>query len=410
MNIVFCFPYRGVGGVSLLFSRIANYLSKKRCVFVVDYKDGFMAKNIEASVKLIEYDEQTPAVIPENTIVVFQAMTPWSIFSSLTIPDSSRIFFWHCHPYNLVPSYPVVDGYLKAHRQINLLVYKTIFRSYWNKANKFLEILSENNSIAFMDKPNKDNTQFFFKGLTFDSPYLRIPSFSVNSRHKKFEPGLLRLGWIGRITDFKVSILKHTLLVANKVASKINSPIEFTVVGSGEYLSEVKGLASSLTQIKVEFIEHIDPKVIDDYIFDNIDLMFAMGTSALESAKLGVPTVLLDFSYKDVPDSYAFVPLFLKQGESLGEDVSALHSYSNGVNQSLASMYNILHDLENDKYQEYSDSTVEYFNKFHEIGQIAEQLVTCLDRSRTCYNDLKEQNIISDKMSLYMLIKKALRG
>ena len=38
-------------------------------------------------------------------------------------------------------------------------------------------------------------------------------------------------------------------------------------------------------------------ELLDKYIDDNIDINFAMGTSVIESAKLAVPSVKLDFSY-----------------------------------------------------------------------------------------------------------------
>ena len=47
-----------------------------------------------------------------------------------------------------------------------------------------------------------------------------------------------------------------------------------------------------------EFIDPIPPKELDTMLEFKLNVMFAMGTSAYEAAVRGIPTVLLDFSYK----------------------------------------------------------------------------------------------------------------
>src|SRR5690606_28464442 len=55
-KLFFCFPYRGVGGVSLLFMRLGTFLAEQHGmeVTLIDYADGFMAKNLRSDrVKLL---------------------------------------------------------------------------------------------------------------------------------------------------------------------------------------------------------------------------------------------------------------------------------------------------------------------------------------------------------------------
>ena len=52
-HFVFCFPYRGSGGVPLLFLRLAKELSKQNYkITLIDYKDGFMTENIPKKTKI----------------------------------------------------------------------------------------------------------------------------------------------------------------------------------------------------------------------------------------------------------------------------------------------------------------------------------------------------------------------
>ena len=47
-NLYLIFPYRGTGGVSILFKRAAEWLADKDYfIKVTDYSDGFISKNVD---------------------------------------------------------------------------------------------------------------------------------------------------------------------------------------------------------------------------------------------------------------------------------------------------------------------------------------------------------------------------
>ena len=99
MKIVFCFPYRGVGGVPVLFLNLATYFAKESRfdVYIVDFKDGYMAKNYDHEyLTLITYGEKN-TLIPNDSVMIFQSMTPWSVFPNITIPAETKIIFWNLY-------------------------------------------------------------------------------------------------------------------------------------------------------------------------------------------------------------------------------------------------------------------------------------------------------------------------
>ena len=148
-DIYFCFPYRGVGGVPILFIRIAEYLAeqKKISVNVIDYSDGFMATNIDQNlVNLVIYDEKNYLLIPDNAIVIFQSMTPWSIFQNLKYNENTRFLFWNCHPFNLIPTLPGLRDVMSSNLLLSRIILKTILRNYQKKMKNFIELISANNS------------------------------------------------------------------------------------------------------------------------------------------------------------------------------------------------------------------------------------------------------------------------
>ena len=163
-HIVFCFPYRGVGGVANQFLRLANELSRggEFNISIVDYIDGFMSiNNSNDKVKLIEYSGSIDVHLPTDAIIIFQAMTPWSIFPSLIIPDDCKIFFWQCHPFNFIPTIPILSGMLSS----NITCYRyfiiLIFNNYWRALRKFHLLLRNTKSLVYIDDANSENTRIF---------------------------------------------------------------------------------------------------------------------------------------------------------------------------------------------------------------------------------------------------------
>ena len=97
MKLYFCFPEKKVGGVSILFLRISKNLSEKffKKTYLIDFEDGYMARSLSEKIILLNIirlkiilgrDESSP-----NTII-FQSMTPWSIFKNIVSEDSRVIF------------------------------------------------------------------------------------------------------------------------------------------------------------------------------------------------------------------------------------------------------------------------------------------------------------------------------
>ena len=95
-ELIFIFPYNGIGGVSTLFMNVAETISREygTKVSVVDYKNGYISQNIDLNpnLQLLIYSEKENLKLPSNSIAIFQSMTPWSIFPNLTYGDRQNSF------------------------------------------------------------------------------------------------------------------------------------------------------------------------------------------------------------------------------------------------------------------------------------------------------------------------------
>ena len=149
-KLFFCFPYRGAGGVPLLFIRLGNYLKGMGYnVAIVDYSDGFMSLNNTDNLDFIEYRDDTEVLIPEDAILILQAMTPWSIYPSLKIDREVNIFFITTIPTNFYPLLPFLRDRMSRGGLLSKIVWHTLLSDEYLKVKKFLKIGIDKNSIVF---------------------------------------------------------------------------------------------------------------------------------------------------------------------------------------------------------------------------------------------------------------------
>lgn len=394
-KLVFCFPYHGVGGVSLLFLRVAEELVNKAGVdaYLVDYADGFMARHRqEGLTHLIEYRDDEPVAIPEDTVVVFQSMTPWSIYPSLQIPPGARILFWNCHPFNLVPTLPGFRRQMQRDLDCGRFVLSTILRGYRNKMVRLIRLMLDKHSLVFMDTGNVTATERYLGIAIPDPEFLPIPVEAPSQRKiiegLDFQSNGLRVAWIGRIVDFKYYILKYVLVELDKIQPEAGLPISFTIVGSGDFDELLRADVSKLCNLSVRFIEYIAPDELDDFLCKEIDMMMAMGTSALAGAKLGIPAILLDVCYGEVPNGYVFRWLHERSGYSLGEVIDAAHVVAGN-----RSLRECIHQTTTE-YSYLSDLTFSYFEKYHALNRVAERLLHLAENAKCTYGDLSKAHMV----------------
>ena len=393
-EIIFCFPYKGVGGVSNQFLRIAEKIASSKTfkVSIVDYEDGFMAKHRTENVNLIKYDDFSTVLLSKQAIIVFQAMTPWSIFPSLNINEDSKILFWHCHPRNLMPSIPILN--VDPNSYFYKLINYTFLYSYYKKLKKFHRLLIENNALIYIDGVNVDSTNIFLKVVDQNRKIIPIPVCTPNAiTPQEYMNGKLKkikLCWIGRIVDFKYHILWYTLKKLDEVSSNFNILFEIDIIGNGEYLDILKNNTLSIRKIKINFIGELDPNDISDYLQNEPDAMLAMGTSAVEGACIGLPVILLNFSYHSINNDYIFEFLHRNNKEaSVGELISAKHFQKNNT-----SLQNCIYEIINN-YQTLAIESKIYAKSIHSIDNIADMFLEHIEKVTLNWGILKKNKVLT---------------
>ena len=174
-----------------------------------------------------------------------------------------------------------------------------IFNKIFGKlADSFVVKLYNSNSICFTDEVGmdislQDTVIDYYDSIDNLIIPIAVKIPDVRYEFKKNVEHTLRLCWIGRVShDFKVIPIKHLIFDTEEYINKNNKKIELTIVGDGDGLSEIKSYIANKS-LKVNFVDSIDYGDIGDFLYENADILIAMGTSALDGAKYGCPSVII---------------------------------------------------------------------------------------------------------------------
>lgn len=194
----------------------------------------------------------------------------------------------------------------------------------------------------------------------------------------------LRLGWVGRVDmDFKFYALERVILDIRALREgtlKRYNKIVFYIVGNGDAIDALKALVSADICIEYHLIPSIDNAGLSGFIRENIDLMFAMGTSSLESAKNKVPTIVVPPRARK--DDFQ-IPPYRWVSESKGYSLGEL-SYAGIEPVQPSSQMNVLLDRFIDGACEISDASYEY-SKFFDAELVFRKLDNLARKSSPSY-------------------------
>jgi len=374
MNITFFYPSRRVGGVQLLFIRLARHLSgfEGVKVAVVDYNDGFLREALkeDTHIRVLMF-ERGKVLVDFKTILVtpLTNITECEMFLQKGSAEVS-FFFWAVHPKNLYHAL-----YEKG---------RGLFR--WNRkaVRHAIRELSDEGIILYMDRINYQAVQEEVKE-PFDPVYLPIPvPFPPNPERKQqvVRAGSINIGWLGRIADDKVFAIIDIADRVKQLTADTGRKIRFHIIGNGEMLPFlVKHLET--TGIDYVHLGTLTGNALDEYIAEHIDLGVAMGTSTLEFAARRLPVVLLDYSYEKFPAEMKYHWLFETVGYSLGSKVDEYLQERKHTFDQIVRQYE-----GNSEY--IADQCFNYVKSHHDIEHVAKELYK-LTSKENGWKEVKEK-------------------
>ena len=389
INLYLIFPYKGTGGVSVLFKRVAEWFADKNFnVKVIDFPDGFMSKNINHH-KIEKIDFSLSKIkIPNNSICLMQLMTPWSIYKNLEFHQETRFFFWNCHPNNLIPSIPIFYNFFENNLTYKKFVINLFLAKYKKKSIKFLNLLLENQSVVFMDDVNIKNTEFFLDLKINKAEKLPIP-VPINKKLKeinqKFQNNL-NVSWLGRVEDFKTKSLEKVISDLEDYRAANDLKIILNIIGQGEDLEKIKSHSRN-SNLEFKFIDYLNTQDLHSFLSKKTDILFAMGTSSLEGGVCSIPTIILDICFKNLKSDYKYKWLFETKGFNLAELLhhnhsgSGIHNIETVINETIANKKKI------------GDQCRDYVENNHNSDLIFSNLHSNINKTSLNWKNLASSNV-----------------
>ncbi len=246
---------------------------------------------------------------------------------SMRVQPDTRLMLWSLHPHNLRWLFPGHElwRFLMDAQLPNTL--RVLYPRAYHAVRNSLSLSLEHGGLVVMDG---ENLRALREGFKLDGvvPYLPIPlpeapDFAVTHGS--------RLVWLGRISEDKIFALERVLNDADAYARTRQVLIEVDVIGSGPKTSRLHNAARRWPHLKLRLLGTLTGQALEDHLRLEARVVFAMGTSLLEAARLGLPTVLVDVSFGPLPMGLPFRWAFQIEDFTLGRVVSRRHPPTHGV-------------------------------------------------------------------------------
>ncbi len=394
-SLVFYFPNRKIGGVSTLFVRLAAALSPQCNVYLADYSDGYMATHLPKNVRLITVDENPK--FPPDAIYIFQAFLPWRFPFVKEISKTSRILFWCLHPKNFDSSI-FNEHHDNPFASFSAKVFNKFTKRRQSKLSEFVKYLSTANAIIYQDRANVASTSRLLNVAINDAKYLPVPLPVVTEfRTKELSKDGITCAWIGRICDFKHTILAHVVSRLRKVADCV-IPVRLLIIGSGDYLPLIIDAAKQVahSNYQIEFLGEMDESDLPKFLASQVDFLFAMGTSALEGARVGVPVFVTDYSYRKIEGIYRFRYLFENSEPYFGEEITSSHFESEStLEQRIQDALTSFNTLSENSYR--------YWYNYFSLEKVIESFRLAVCETQATFGSLMELGYFTPDLLGYML-------
>lgn len=189
------------------------------------------------------------------------------------------------------------DAYYNG-RKINTYP-KFLVKLYDALVNTTSKNLFNEGSLIFTDEVGmySDLIHLRNKHVNFSEFIFPIPiSLSKEVNYDRFANKAESIAWIGRVdTDFKVLPLMQLIEDSAVGVEKgyFEKYFKFIIVGSGNGMPQLKKCVSKYKEIHFEFHEWLGNEELNTLLLRRVDILFAMGSSALLGASFGVPTVIV---------------------------------------------------------------------------------------------------------------------
>ena len=285
-NICFMQPAYNIGGGPLIEVNIAKYLVKHTDlnVYFCDFENGYATNLLQDTpeVKILTYNEKDILFPIQKKSIIFTNSTRAILLKQMH--PENKLIFWHYETINCG--------------------WNSVFINH--EAAKYLSLLKKENAICYHDWSGKDSLNRFQNvGLT-NKDYLYITLDKKNKECSKnlIDENNINIAFLSRLALDKIQSLFY--LIKNFADYKTDKKKRLHIIGDGRSRRIVENFCKNYeNEIEFIFTGTINREKLDDYLINNVDILFGVGTCILESAALKMPSVMLLIGSKRFEDEDA---------------------------------------------------------------------------------------------------------
>ena len=364
----FCFysGYKDLKGgyTTLLITLIRELVNRKQEVVLINFTEGLIAEELsKESIEVLIIDMDSKKWKDISAMIL-----PTDIFIIAKFEEIYRHLF-HVNPRTV---YFDINDFI-----CHISDYKFGIRLP-SLGKKLVKELLTKKSLFFMDDTGIFNLKQNFGISVKDPAYLPIPVTvpceNAYLKHHISTRDTLKFTYIGRSVNWKMMPLRKILEDCAKFS--LGHKILFSiVVDSREDFAEFINLEeyAYAANLSINVEENMPPSSINEFLLKNTDLHFAMGTAALDAAKLGIPTILVDYGTAPFPQNYQYKWLFHTSNYSLGRNLDKMpFEHSNGI--SMANLIDLFSG-NGESLNYYSEFSYKYVCENHAVENGVNRLI-----------------------------------
>jgi len=390
ITLSFVFPVTNgvMGGVQMLLINLISFISSNELanVRLYDYRNGLIKTELDrmgvTSYEFIDIGESSWLIpnLGDELFVLTNSM--WLVFS---------MFF-------------------KNRKNVKIAVWD-VFYPFWDTLGTIrgLKIpslrkalmaeLGNNNAIFFMEEKglNKFKSEGFFLGAL--DRVVPIPVFTheknlyLEMRGKEHNK-IIKIAYVGRSVDWKIYPVKKIIEDLGRL--KINAILIIYTHDERIFSSFFDDIPDCIQVVfKTGFW---GDKLEEDLLINNFDFGYAMGTAALDMAKLGVPTILADFAFKDFPEDCKYRLLHSTPLGNLGQDIYEASDLSKISLEEILSLDRC----------EWSSNSFAFVCNNHSIDICAKKMTECAESSNMFFHNIN--NLIHVPFVFSFLLRKIIKS
>lgn len=317
-NISFSYPVAKncIGGAQLLLVRIIKRLCESHLhnIRVYDYPDGFISWNLQNSnvegydfIELKRFSNKIPNLGDETFLITNADI----LKKAHLLQTHHRVFFLTWDLY-----FPFWDDFDALFRIRNVSFCLPLLHKI------FIKKLLRDKAVIVLDLDGRKRLEKYSCSAFSEKNIVRLPLGGIRNQYEQSYDATkpIRICYIGRAVVWKITPVIKLL----KDLNNLSGCFHLTIITDLPKIFEVqinKFLKINNNNVIVCILPSICGGELERYMIENVDLGVGMGTVSLEFAKLGIPTLLVDFSNNEFPDDYKYRWLHENNGNSLGSEL-----------------------------------------------------------------------------------------